>query len=118
MHFLKPAPALAVRATVASVSDKCICAHESFSTLQGKLLSPEPHFNLSMQALQPLFQIASRVAVSIGSSPSTDAASVDFSHIEASVCTDTAYQGLSCLRVQGDLPTLPDWTFLWLLFAA
>ena len=65
-------------------------------------MSPGPRFNLSQQAVQPLFQIASRVEVSIGVA-SAVGASIKLSHVEASVSTDLAYQGLSCLQVEGEL---------------
>lgn len=65
-------------------------------------MSPGPRFNLSQQAVQPLFQIASRVEVSIGVAPAVGA-SIKLSHVEASVSTDLAYQGLSCLQIEGEL---------------
>ena len=74
----------------------------AFVPVQGKLLSPGTHFDLSMQAPQPLFQIASRVAVSVESSAAGGATSVKFSHVEASIRTDSAYQGLSCLSLKGE----------------
>lgn len=62
---------------------------------------------MSLQAQQPLFQMASRVAVRIRSSAAGGAAAVRVSHVEASICTDFAYQGLSCLKLQGTSTAVP-----------
>jgi hypothetical protein len=69
---------------------------------QGKDINPGPHFNLSQQAVQPLFQIATRVEISIVAGLAVGA-SIKLSHVEASVSTDLAYQGLSCLQLEGEL---------------
>ena len=87
----------ACQTPVSARSLACCCA------LQGRRVTSRPHLNLSLQQLQPRFQLASRVSVCMGAA-SGEGISVRLSHVEASLCTHCAYQGLSCLQISGDLP--------------
>ena len=75
----------------------------AFLLLQGERVSSASWFNLSRQALQPLFQRCARVQVQLqpGAAASGGTA-VSLSTLEA--CIDqqaAAYEGGSCLRLQG-----------------
>jgi hypothetical protein len=75
--------------------------------LQGECISSAPWFNLSRQALQPLFQRCARVQVQLQPGAAAGGGTaVSLSTLEA--CTDqqAAFEGGSCLRLHGAPPCL------------
>ena len=74
--------------------------------LQGEEASSRPWFNLSRQALQPLFQRCARVQLQLTPCDVGGGAAVSLSTLEARVSQDAAYEGGSSLRLHGvELPS-------------
>ena len=71
--------------------------------LQGERASSEPWFNLSQQALQPMFQCCTRVQLQLQLSSATGRTAVSLSTLEACVSQEAAYEGGSSLRLHGVL---------------
>ena len=72
----------------------------TWSNLQGKLVEPQPWYNLSRQSVQPLFQ--ERVSSALHWTP----AGARLSLLQASTCQEAAWQGGACLLLQGELQRL------------
>lgn len=73
--------------------------------MQGSVISQQPWYNLSCQALQPLFQRSNvvRVLLSVDSSPQPDIGPVRIAIevLEACVTDDTAWTGGCCMKFAG-----------------
>ena len=62
-------------------------------------MDAKPWYNLSMQTIQPLFQIAERVRVELASN--ADKTTVRLSTLHAALSPNSAFEGGCCLRIQG-----------------
>ena len=79
--------------------------------LQGRLLSPKPWFNMSLQGVQPLRQQASQAGAAgaeawqlqqPGRAGACTAAGAWQPWLQSQVSDETAFEGGSCLRLQGE----------------
>ena len=84
---------------------------KSLFALQGRLLSPQPWFNMSLQGVQPLRQQASWARAAgkqawqlqrPGGAGACTAAGAWQPWLQAQVSDETACVGGSCLRLQGE----------------
>ncbi|CAL8470864.1 g10406 [Coccomyxa elongata] len=67
----------------------------------GAVMAAKPWFNLSMQTVQPLFQVAERIRVELAVNARRIA--VRLSTLHAAVSPNSAFEGGCCLRIQASL---------------
>lgn len=74
---------------------ECSCV----ALMQGNVVNAKPWFNLSMQSLQPLFQIADRVKLELVSGVGNT--SIRLSMLHAAISHVGAFEGGGCLHFSG-----------------
>ena len=95
-------------------AEPAACAAEQLRpllALQGRLLSPRPWFNMSLEGMQPLRQQASQTGAAgalarqlhqPGRAGACTAAGAWQRWLQAQVSYETVFEGGSCLRLQGE----------------
>lgn len=102
------------QAAILMSAEPAACAAEQLRpllALQGRLFSPQPWFNMSLQGVQPLRQQASQAGAAAaqawqlhqpGRAGARTAAGLWQPWLQAQVSDETAFEGGSCLRLQGE----------------